>query len=56
MRMTHETTKKPKPKSLAVSEAAHAAVLKACPEGFKIRAFHEQILKLGLAAYKEKNK
>lgn len=45
-----------KTKTLAVSEDWYMALLKQCPDGYKIRAFHERVLKLGLEALKKEGK
>lgn len=47
---------KPKVKSLVVSEEMHTFLLKHCPEGYKIKNFHERVIKAGVEAIKKGEK
>lgn len=42
--------------TIAIDSALHAEVLRACPDGYKIKSFMESLIRAGLAQVKKERK
>lgn len=49
-------TDKPKRTAVNISVDLHAEILKACPDGYKIQAFAESLIRAGLEQLRKRGK